>query len=86
MLTLKMLKDMPPGTVFATGVISDARLANEPIRWAAKRGGIHDWAIYYHLESKSLDFVVTQGDKVFSKNIIQDLVPCDDEALSMYRR
>ena len=85
MLTLKMLKDMPPATVFATGVINDPRIYKESVRWVAKRGGIHDWAIYYHHERYSQDYVMENGDKMITKEVIKELVPCDDEAYSMYR-
>jgi len=86
MLTKKMLMDMPPETTFATGIVQDPRLHQEPVRWAARRGGIHDWAIYYHFAEQSLGYVLTSGDKVYSKDIIQSLVPCDAEALALYRR
>ena len=54
MLSLKQLQDMPPHTVFATGTTSDdaagINMANTgaQLRWVAKRGQIHDWAIYIH--------------------------------------
>lgn len=85
MLDKRMLDDMPAETVFATGIVLNERLHGAPVRWVAKRGGIHDWAIYYHLANSPLDFVSRCGDKVFTDEVIRALVPCDDEALALYR-
>lgn len=89
-----MLKDMPMFKMFATGVVpnnEDGIFATREhpdrmIRWVAKRGEIHDWAIYYHWAEKDEDYVMKYGDKLYDKNIIRKLVPCDEEALNMYRR
>ena len=56
MLTLEQLKEMPAGCAFATGTIENSpegffvtrEQQGRLIRWVAKRGGIHDWAIYYY--------------------------------------
>lgn len=56
-LTLEMLKAMKPHTVFATGITDNSPdgifMTNENIgkklMWVAKRGEIHDWAIYNSL-------------------------------------
>ena len=86
MLDIKKLKEMKPGTIFASGVINDERIANVEIKWLAKRGeGYHDWCIYYHNSDKSQAFIETQGDKMFTEVIIKDLVSCDEEAWDMYR-
>lgn len=85
MLTLQQLKDMEPHTVFAQGVNLNLVLHSSPIRWVAVRGGIHDWAIYYHTEHSSYDFVRRNGDKVHTKEAITTLVPCDEEAYQQYR-
>ena len=84
-LTLETLKTMEPGKVFATGVTQDPRLYRDPVRWVAKRGRIHDWAIYYHLETSSTQWIESHGDKCYTREVIKDLVPCDEEALKMYR-
>jgi len=92
MLTLKMLKDMPPHTIFATGIAKDSVEelnmfgGGRNLRWVAKRGGIYDWAIYAHHSDYSISEVASIGDKVFEENHIKNLVPCDDEAYAMYRR
>ena len=87
MLDLRMLDDMPPGTCFATGVTMNPRIYYEgPIRWAAQRGDINDWAIYYHHEHSPLEEVLSNGDKIYQSANIRSLVPCDDDALARYRR
>ena len=83
-LTLQKLKELPPG-VFATGTGTYPELHHGPIRWVAVRGGIHDWALYYHHEYHTMEYVRDHGDKSFTKRIIRELVPCDDEAWEMYR-
>lgn len=91
MLTLKQLKDMPDHTVFAHGTTTDdgagINMANtgDQLRWVAKRGQIHDWAIYIHFAIYDEEYIESSGDKVTSKENIKKLVPCDDEALAMYR-
>jgi len=68
MLTLKMLKAMPPHTIFAQGELvdspEDCNLANtgKTTRWVAVRGGIHDWAIYaqnpHYIDCDDLEIVM----------------------------
>ncbi len=83
-LTLEILKDMEPG-VFAQGEGTYPALVADPIKWVAVRGGIHDWALYYHHAYHSFEYVKKTGDKSFTESIIRDLVPCDDQAWEMYR-
>jgi len=92
-LTLQQLKDMKPGVVFADGItenspdgvyMTNSDMGRKMI-WVAKRGGIHDWAIYIHWADKSVQWVTEHGDKVTNKGNIKKLVPCDDEAFAMYR-
>lgn len=85
MITLDYLKKMKPGSVIATGVVKDERLYSEPVRWVAKRGAIHDWAIYYHLEGTDQAFIEKHGNKCISESVIKSLVPCDDDAFKWYR-
>ena len=84
-LTLDNLKNMEPGMVFASGTVLEPILWKEPVRWIAKRGHIYDWAIYYHLESHTEEWIENFGDKCTTEKVIRDLVPCDDSAFSMYR-
>lgn len=91
MLTLQQLKDMEPGTIFATGITTDdtngANItgSGRNLRWVATRGGIHDWAIYIQSEDWPESEVKRMGDKVHNENTVRALVPCDDEAMEMYR-
>ena len=92
-LTLQKLKDMQPGSVIASGIttntpegvyMSDENYGIE-LRWVAKRGNIHDWAIYIAKSTRSIESVLYNGDKVHSSQFIRKLVPCDDESFEMYR-
>lgn len=84
-LTLQKLKDLLPGEVFATGELLEQRLHNKQIRWVAKRGGYHDWAIYYNTADKSQEEVLKNGEKVTTESVIKKLVECDEQAFKMYR-
>lgn len=72
--------------VFAKGTGTYPELYKDEVKWVATRGGIHDWAVYYHTSDKSDTFVKEQGDKAFTESVIKRLVPCDDEAWKMYRQ
>jgi hypothetical protein len=85
-LTLDILKSMEPGLIFAEGYCFDDRLNHDfDLHWVAKRGEIHDWAIYYHKAELSTSEVAECGDKSFTKEVIRELAPCTDEAFEMYR-
>jgi hypothetical protein len=93
MLTKKQLELLPPGTVFRVGVCinepNDLYMTNDnldkELLWVAKRGQIHDWAIYVHWKERGQEFVTQMGDKLQNKELIQKLVSCDEEALALYR-
>lgn len=94
LLTLQRLKDMEPGEVFAGGIIenspegiymTDSGMGSNLV-WYAIRGQIHDWAIYCGLEGTPKQAVLNYGTKVRDLNNVKKLVPCDDEALKMYRQ
>jgi len=93
-LTIEKLKAMEPYTVFAKGItMDDERGVNicntgKMIKWVAKRGQIHDWAIYTdnpHDPQRDFQSVVDCGDKIIGKENIKKLVPCSKEAFDMYR-
>lgn len=93
MLTLKKLKEMKQG-MFALGEVIDdptgANMANtgKMIKWVAVRGGYHDWCIYCdnpYSPCSSYTEVASVGDKITNREYITRLVPCDKEALEMYR-
>jgi len=93
MLNKKQLELLPSGTVFRVGVSinspDDLYMTNENIGkellWVAKRGKIHDWVIYVHWKEKGEEFVTQMGNKLQNEELIQKLVPCDKEALALYR-
>lgn len=91
MLTLQMLKEMMPDTIFATGTMNDSEDglfmngSNRELRWVAVRGGIHDWCIYCHHAEYDVEYIKRHGDKVCDKRNIKRVVECDDEAFKMYR-
>ena len=91
MLTLQQLKDMEPDTIFASGETTDDSNgvnmtgSGQALKWVATRGGIHDWAIYIQKADWSDQEVKRIGDKVHNRDNIKKLVPCDNEALAMYR-
>lgn len=72
-------------SVLATGVVTEPMLNERAVRWVAIKGYGNDWSIYYHFEDRSLAYIRNQGDKVTSANIIQNLVPCSEKVLSLYR-
>ncbi len=85
MLTLKMLKDMPPGIVFATGEAEDSPAginmthSHKQLRWVAVRGkGMPDWAIYIYWDYETIDYIKVSGDKIHNPNHIKKLVECDE--------
>jgi len=86
MLDIQVLEAIPAHTVFATDVFDDPRLYGKgKVRWVAIKGGVVDWAIYYHKEEKSIEFICQEGDKCFTKEVIKELVPCTDEVFKKYR-
>ncbi len=90
-LTIKQLKVMKPGTIFAKGEIIDSPEgvniagSGEMLKWLATRGGIHDWAIYYDFAYKDFEWIKKWGNKVHAEGHIRKIVLCDDEAFKMYR-
>ena len=92
MLTKKMLEEMEPGHIIATGVLMDGPLGlhmmgtGKDLRWVAVRGGgLLDWAIYCHWSEADVEFIRMHGDKVRSENQIRRCVACSDEVLKFYR-
>jgi hypothetical protein len=91
MLTLKNLKDLEPHAIIDSGVTIDNYTginmsgSNRVLRWVAVRGGIHDWAIYIGFAEEDENAISRHGDKVYGKENIQKLVPCDNESFKMYR-
>lgn len=86
MLTVQELKNMESDKIIGSGFFY-SELHEKGIRWAAIRGkNYHDWALYYHIPEKIIDYTIRLGVKSSSENIVRKLVPCDNEAWKMYRR
>lgn len=79
-LTLARLKQLKEHEIFARGIITHE---GKDLEWVAVRGTIHDWAIYRQNPFTLQNY--PYGDKVYDRRLIQTLVPCDQEALDMYR-
>lgn len=95
MLTIEKLKLMKPGP-FAQGEVNNDDLPVPTInpieypgakfKWVAIRGGYHDWAIYLDYDNKSYEEVKNNGQKTTSDANIIFLVPCNKDALNLYRK
>ena len=72
-------------SVLATGIVTEPELHFGAIRWVAIKGHGNDWAIYYHVERYDISVVRMSGEKISSANLIENLVPCTKEVLSLYR-
>ena len=70
------------------------------VNWVAVRGGIYDWTIYHSLDANftSRDYldgfehlkatdeqIARAGGRLHNRDEIKKLVPCEDDALRMYR-
>lgn len=84
---------MPPHQIIAQGTTENSPEGvymtdfnkGKKLLWVAKRGEVHDWAIYIFWEEAGIHHVLAQGDKVTMPYHIKKLVPCDEEAFKMYR-
>lgn len=91
MMTLIDFEKIPNGVVFANGVLPNSEEGifmtrnGGDLRWVAKKGGGHDWAIYCFWSSYSEWYVAQHGDKVLNKTHIMRCVPCDDDVFKLYR-
>lgn len=89
-LTLQALKDMKPRTIFE---YKAGRDEYRTFMWVAVRGAVHDWSIYTsHNAVPMIDFwagdkkgIAKYGNKLHDEELVKKLVPCDDEAFTMYR-
>jgi hypothetical protein len=90
-LTLEQFDKLPLGEVFATGVLPNSPdgifMTNDGgnLRWIAKKGYGHDWAVYCHWDKHSEKYVTDFGDKVRDEKHIKRCVPCTDEVFKIYR-
>ena len=82
-LTLEKLKTMEYHDVICAGTIN--LLVEGKCNWIAIKGGGIDWAIYFDKNTKSFEDIMKTGNKLFTKELIRELVDCDDEVFETYR-
>ena len=93
MLRIEDFNLLPHGEIFAVGNLSNCpeglymsdNNIGDDLRWIAKKGYGHDWAIYCYWSTRSDDWIEASGDKVTLKIHIMLCVPCDEEVFSKYR-
>lgn len=78
------------------GVFMTREHSGRKLLWIAKRGDAYDWTIYigwaerepgdHPLAPIDYDAIMSNGDKIMNDVSIRKLVPCTDEALSLYRK
>ncbi len=85
MITGSQLKQMPANHEFAKGDCEIPELHPELIRWVAIWGGM-DWCIKVSAATKNFQEVRERGRIVDIQKFIQQIVPCDSEAMELYRK
>lgn len=90
-LNIKQFEEIRDGEVFASGVLPNAPegifMTNDGgnLRWLAKKGFGHDWAIYCHWDYHNLEWIEAHGDKVESNSNIKKCIEADPEVMKLYR-
>lgn len=100
-ITLKLLEEVEPGDILASGEFKDEWLCNicdtgNTLKWVAVRGGIPDWTIYFeNIWSNETVFYPNLGEWTLEdikrrwdklpKSMARELLEVSDWALAMYR-
>lgn len=90
-LTLDTLDKSTDDSLLASGIAPDnadglnMTGSGELLRWVAIRGAIGDWCMYTHWEYNSMEYVMTQGDKVMTAHNIRNVLEVSDEVMKRYR-
>lgn len=90
-ITMDVFMGIPAGEIFAIGIAkNDVTGLNmttdgKPLLWIAKKGVAGDWCVYTHYASYDIDFIRTNGDKVFDRNNIDRILKIDDKVWERYR-
>ena len=85
-INIELLKKFGNGEIFASGYLQDVRIAHQLVKWVAVSGNNHyDWAVYYGYPDMSNQKIADSGSKMFTLEVVKELVPCDEEAFKMYR-
>ena len=82
-LTKSALQWLPPHTILGGGTFT--KQDGSLWRWVAKRGSYHDWAMYHGDSEWSDTRILESGNKIMDKELINQLLPSDDEAMALYR-
>lgn len=88
MLTKQILDSLEPGEVFrivTTKVHGIMLKKPAELTFVCKKGDGPDWAIYFSFSNMVAPYIAMHGDKVITEKNIQDICPCNSEALKMYR-
>lgn len=86
-LTASLLEKMQPGEIIASGKCFHKQLHVGLLHWVGVRGmGMNDWAIYYYMWGIDERWIVDNGEKITSEQIVRGLIPCDSSAWELYRR
>jgi hypothetical protein len=59
--------------------------SGKELHWILKIGTAHDWCVYCHWSDKSTQYVLSNGDKVFDRNNINNILDITDEVWARYR-
>lgn len=83
-----IFEKLPDGEHFRT-VTTRVQRMHDPMKaeltFICVKGTADDWAIYCHFSHRSALFILQQGDKVKSEDIIRNICPCSDEVFKKYR-
>ena len=85
MLHASDLKAMPIRHRFAKGDGEFLELHPTPVKWVAIKEQ-YDWAIYVAPIKYSFEDVIKMGKIVDIPKIIEQIMPCDSEAMALYRK
>jgi hypothetical protein len=90
-LTIDMLNKFTPHSIpFYGGAFDNPKGLNmtnsgKELTWILSIGEVGDWCIYVHFKTDDLDFVHDHGDKVISRENIENLFDFNDEVWKRYR-
>jgi len=90
-LTKEMIKNADPRSIIFRGeTTNDGNGLNmtgtgEPLRFVVYRGGIPDWCVYTQKAFQGWGFIRDCGDKVHTREYIENIVEFNDEVWKMYR-
>lgn len=90
-LTQELLDNTNSNQIICSGTAIDNQNGlfmtntNKELTWIAKKGQADDWAVYTHFSSKTIDFIISNGDKVHSRRNLQKILHFTEDVYSKYR-